>query len=420
MRDEMKKVPRLRFRGFQEDWELCKFERIFEKVKSYSLSREVETNELTGMKYIHYGDIHTKKADKVSENSNIPNIIKKNFALLEIGDLILTDASEDYKGIATPAVIRENTSFDIVAGLHTIALRPKNIDPMFLYYLIKAPTFRKYGYKVGTGMKVFGISSSKVLDFTTYIPKNDETKLVSSFLEKIDYALDLHQRKLDQLKELKKAYLQVMFVSMNTKNNKVPKLRFANFEGNWEQCKLIDLATTYIGLVTTMTTNYTDQGTLLIRNSDIKEGKFDLNNPIYLKEEFAKQNENRSMKMGDVVTVHTGDIGTSAVITEDLDGTIGFATITTRPSKKLNSNYLCWYFNSNIHKKYAKRMSTGDGRSNYNMKDFNKNILVIPKIEEQQTIGIFFQNLDNTITLHQNKLDQLKSLKKSYLQNMFI
>lgn len=332
----------------------------------------------------------------------------------------MTDASEDYKGIATPAVIRENTSFDIVAGLHTIALRPKNIDPMFLYYLIKAPTFRKYGYKVGTGMKVFGISSSKVLDFTTYIPKNDETKLVSSFLEKIDYALDLHQRKLDQLKELKKAYLQVMFVSMNTKNNKVPKLRFANFEGNWEQCKLIDLATTYIGLVTTMTTNYTDQGTLLIRNSDIKEGKFDLNNPIYLKEEFAKQNENRSMKMGDVVTVHTGDIGTSAVITEDLDGTIGFATITTRPSKKLNSNYLCWYFNSNIHKKYAKRMSTGDGRSNYNMKDFNKNILVIPKIEEQQTIGIFFQNLDNTITLHQNKLDQLKSLKKSYLQNMFI
>ncbi|MCO5447625.1 restriction endonuclease subunit S [Enterococcus faecalis] len=405
---------------FNYNWELCKFERIFEKVKSYSLSREVETNEFTGMKYIHYGDIHTKKADKVSENSNIPNIIKKNFALLEIGDLILTDASEDYKGIATPAVIRENTSFDIVAGLHTIALRPKNIDPMFLYYLIKAPTFRKYGYKVGTGMKVFGISSSKVLDFTTYIPKNDETKLVSSFLEKIDYALDLHQRKLDQLKELKKAYLQVMFVSMNTKNNKVPKLRFANFEGNWEQCKLIDLATTYIGLVTTMTTNYTDQGTLLIRNSDIKEGKFDLNNPIYLKEEFAKQNENRSMKMGDVVTVHTGDIGTSAVITEDLDGTIGFATITTRPSKKLNSNYLCWYFNSNIHKKYAKRMSTGDGRSNYNMKDFNKNILVIPKIEEQQTIGIFFQNLDNTITLHQNKLDQLKSLKKSYLQNMFI
>ncbi|MDU1829832.1 restriction endonuclease subunit S, partial [Streptococcus vestibularis] len=218
----MKKVPRLRFRGFQEDWELCKFERIFEKVKSYSLSREVETNEFTGMKYIHYGDIHTKKADKVSENSNIPNIIKKNFALLEIGDLILTDASEDYKGIATPAVIRENTSFDIVAGLHTIALRPKNIDPMFLYYLIKAPTFRKYGYKVGTGMKVFGISSSKVLDFTTYIPKNDETKLVSSFLEKIDYALDLHQRKLDQLKELKKAYLQLMFPK---KDETVPQVR---------------------------------------------------------------------------------------------------------------------------------------------------------------------------------------------------
>ena len=66
-----------------------------------------------------------------------------------------------------------------------------------------------------------------------------------------------------------------------------------------------------------MTKNYTESGTLLIRNSDIKEGKFDLNNPIYLKEDFAEQNKTRRMRNGDVVTVHTGDIGTSAVITED-------------------------------------------------------------------------------------------------------
>ena len=131
---------------------------------------------------------------------------------------------------------------------------------------------------------------------------------------------------------------------------KVPEIRFPGFTGDWEERKLTELATTYIGLVTTMTKNYTESGTLLIRNSDIKEGKFDLNNPIYLKEDFAEQNKTRRMRNGDVVTVHTGDIGTSAVITEDLEGTIGFATITTRPSKELDSNFLSWYFNSNIHK----------------------------------------------------------------------
>ncbi|WP_434109039.1 restriction endonuclease subunit S [Enterococcus faecalis] len=337
---------------------------------------------------------------------------------VEYGDLVFVRSSEVPEEVGWAKAYLEE-EYALYSGFSIRGKKTNEFNSHFVELTLNSINRKQIERKAG-GSTRFNVSQTILNSLELLVPKIEEQNKISYLFKKLDDTIALHQRKLDQLKELKKAYLQVMFVSMNTKNNKVPKLRFANFEGNWEQCKLIDLATTYIGLVTTMTTNYTDQGTLLIRNSDIKEGKFDLNNPIYLKEEFAKQNENRSMKMGDVVTVHTGDIGTSAVITEDLDGTIGFATITTRPSKKLNSNYLCWYFNSNIHKKYAKRMSTGDGRSNYNMKDFNKNILVIPKIEEQQTIGIFFQNLDNTITLHQNKLDQLKSLKKSYLQNMFI
>ncbi|TNU93289.1 restriction endonuclease subunit S, partial [Lactococcus cremoris] len=227
----------------------------------------------------------------------------------------------------------------------------------------------------------------------------------------------LHQRKLDLLKEQKKGYLQKMFPKNGAK---VPELRFAGFADDWEERKLIDLATTYIGLVTTMTENYTNKGTLLIRNSDIKEGRFDLSNPIYLEEQFAEENKTRRMRKGDVVTVHTGDIGTSAMINSELDGAIGFATITTRPTKELDSNFLAWYFNSNYHKKYAKRMSTGDGRSNYNMKDFNKNVIPTPQIDEQQKIGAFFKQLDDTIALHQRKLDLLKEQKKGFLQKMFV
>ncbi len=397
MRDEMKKVPRLRFRGFQEDWELCKFERIFEKVKSYSLSREVETNEFTGMKYIHYGDIHTKKADKVSENSNIPNIIKKNFALLEIGDLILTDASEDYKGIATPAVIRENTSFDIVAGLHTIALRPKNIDPMFLYYLIKAPTFRKYGYKVGTGMKVFGISSSKVLDFTTYIPKNDETKLVSSFLEKIDYALDLHQRKLEQLKEFKKAYLQVMFPE---KDERVPKLRFADFEEEWELRKLGD--------ITKISTGKLDA------NAMVENGKYD-----FYTSGIKKYRIDVPAFEGPAITI----AGNGA--------TVGYMHLADNKFNAYQRTYVLQEFVvdrsflfSEVGNKLPKKINqeARTGNIPYIVMDMLTELkLSIPQDEaEQSKIGSFFKQIDKTIALHQNKLEQLKDLKTAYLQNMFI
>ncbi|EHK9413413.1 restriction endonuclease subunit S [Enterococcus faecalis] len=376
---------------------MCKFERIVEKLKSYSLSREVETNEFTGMKYIHYGDIHTKKADKVSENSNIPNIIKKNYALLEIGDLILTDASEDYKGIATPAVIRENTSFDIVAGLHTIALRPKNIDPMFLYYLIKAPTFRKYGYKVGTGMKVFGISSSKVLDFTTYIPKNDETKLVSSFLEKIDYALDLHQRKLDQLKELKKAYLQLMFP---VKDERVPKLRFADFEEEWELRKLGD--------ITKISTGKLDA------NAMVENGKYD-----FYTSGIKKYRIDVPAFEGPAITI----AGNGA--------TVGYMHLADNKFNAYQRTYVLQKFVvdrsflfSEVGNKLPKKINqeARTGNIPYIVMDMLTELkLSIPQDEaEQSKIGSFFKQIDKTIALHQKKLEQLKDLKTSYLQNMFI
>ena len=400
MRDEMKKVPRLRFRGFQEDWELCKFERIFEKVKSYSLSREVETNEFTGMKYIHYGDIHTKKADKVSENSNIPNIIKKNFALLEIGDLILTDASEDYKGIATPAVIRENTSFDIVAGLHTIALRPKNIDPMFLYYLIKAPTFRKYGYKVGTGMKVFGISSSKVLDFTTYIPKNDETKLVSSFLEKIDYALDLHQRKLDQLKELKKAYLQLMFPK---KDETVPQVRFANFEENWELCKLENIIEKQIkgkakvenlcnGSVEYLDANRLNGGKLIYTKAlpDVSER--------------------------DIIILWDGS--KAGKVYYGFKGVLGSTLKAYQLKECANSQFIYQQLLDNQNNIYNNYRTPNIPHV---VKNFSSIFPIwMTSFEEQSQMADILSNLDNRIILQQNLTDTMISLKKSYLQNMFI
>ncbi|MGO2063478.1 MAG: restriction endonuclease subunit S [Latilactobacillus curvatus] len=414
---EQKKQPELRFNGFTDDWEERNLGEVVQKVKSYSLSRDVETEDDTGFEYIHYGDIHTQKADVIDGNTKLPSIVPGDYDLIQGGDVIVADASEDYLGIAEPAVVVNKPTENLVAGLHTIAIRPNGIHPLFLYYLLHTQLFKHFGYRTGTGLKVFGISYPNLAKFTFAMPTLDEQEAIANTLRDIDNLIAANQRKLDLLKEQKKGYLQKMFPKNGAK---VPELRFAGFADAWEERKLTDLATTYIGLVTTMTENYTTEGTLLIRNSDIKEGRFDLSNPIYLEEHFAEKNKTRRMKKGDVVTVHTGDIGTSAIINSELDGTIGFATITTRPKKELDSNFLAWYFNSNYHKKYAKRMSTGDGRSNYNMKDFNKNVIPTPKIAEQQKIGSFFKQLDETLALHQRKLDLLKEQKKGFLQKMFV
>lgn len=171
-----------------------------------------------------------------------------------------------------------------------------------------------------------------------------------------------------------------------------------------------------------MTAHYTDEGALLIRNSDIKDGKFEFDTePIYLDKEFAEQNQSRMHKVGDVITVHTGDVGTSAVITENEANSIGFATIVTRPNQELlDSYYLSTFLNTEKHKVWAVQMSTGDGRTNYNLRDYTELVVPIPKLEEQKKIASYISNINNLITLHQRKLKKLKDLKNYMLEKMFV
>ena len=202
---------------------------------------------------------------------------------------------------------------------------------------------------------------------------------------------------------------------------KKPRIRFAGFDDDWEQRKVTEIGKIYIGLVTTMTKHYTDEGTLLIRNSDIKDGRFEFeDNPIYLERSFAQKNESRMHQLGDVITVHTGDVGTSAVITENEAKSIGFATIVTRPNKEIiDSDYFCTFLNTDKHKKWAVKISTGDGRTNYNLGDYYELVVPVPPIREQKKIATFIQKINQLITLHQRKYDKLVNIKKFMLEKMF-
>ena len=207
-----------------------------------------------------------------------------------------------------------------------------------------------------------------------------------------------------------------------TKITDIPAIRFKGFSDTWEQRKVTEIGKIYIGLVTTMTKHYTDEGTLLIRNSDIKDGKFEFgDNPIYLEKTFAEKNETRMHQIGDVITVHTGDVGTSAVITENEAKSIGFATIVTRPNPKIiDSNYLCSFLNTDKHKKWAVSISTGDGRTNYNLGDYFELVVPVPSIAEQKKIASYIQKLNRLITLHQREFAFLckeKSKKFRYIKN---
>jgi type I restriction enzyme S subunit len=189
----------------------------------------------------------------------------------------------------------------------------------------------------------------------------------------------------------------------------------------WEKFKITQIAETSIGLVTTMTTSYVEFGVPLIRNSDIKENRIEKSQLIYLDETFATKHKHKKLKTGDIVTVHTGLIGVSAVIDETMNGCLGFATLNTRVNRDLViPEFICIYYNTPTYINYAISVATGDGRSNYNLKDFDKAIIPVPSLKEQVKILNFLNNIDFKLNNCRLRIEQIELFKKGLLQNMFI
>lgn len=398
MSDE-KKLPKRRFKQFLNtpSWEQRKLGEIatFSKGNGYSKSDLVSD----GRPIILYGRLYTNYETTIKKVDTFVELKDKS-VISQGGEVIVPASGETAEDISRASVV-ENTGIIIGGDLNVIKAKDL-LNPTFLALTISNGEQQKELSKRAQGKSVVHLHNSDLQEVNLIFPMLKEQKEISSFFEKLDDIITLHQRKLNKLEKLKKAYLEELFPDGNQCK---PKRRFKEFKDDWEQRKLTDISKTFIGLVTTMTTNYREAGTLLIRNSDIRDNKFIFSEkPIYLDSEFAKSNESRKLKSGDVVTVHTGDIGTSAVVEEDIEGAIGFATINTRPDiNYLDPHFLSTYFNTERHKKYAISVATGDGRSNYNIKDFNKLMLYMPSINEQKAIAEFIKRITDLITLHQHK-----------------
>lgn len=270
-----------------------------------------------------------------------------------------------------------------------------------------------------TGVAQPKLNKAKLNSIEIPLPKLKEQKKIADCLSSLDDLINAENEQLDALQEYKAGLLQQLFPA---EGETTPKLRFAEFkdDGDWEEVKLVDLAETSIGLVTTMTTSYVEKGIPLIRNSDIKPNAIRMTKLINLSKEFADKYENKKLLKNDIVTVHTGDIGVSAIVEQDLEGSLGFATLNTRvTSSNVSPEFVCWFFNSPEYKRFALSMATGDGRNNFNLRDFNKTILFIPDILEQQKIVDCLSSLDNLIQAKDEKIKMLKEHKQGLMQQLF-
>ena len=304
------------------------------------------------------------------------------------------------KGVFNQALIRFRTNTEVT-------------DSEYFIQFVRADKMQKKLTGANPGSAITNlVPMSEIKKWDILIPSKKEQILVGLFLKKLDNTITLHQRKLEQLKELKKAYLQLTFPK---KDETVPRVRFADFEDDWQLCKLGDVVEIFDG--THQTPRYTDSGVKFVSVENIAT----LETKKYITHEaYEKEYSKKRAKKGDILMTRIGDIGTMKVIETD-EPLAYYVTLALLKAKETNPYFLSFIISSpEIQRNIWKRTLHIAFPKKINLGEINQVEMKITIFEEQDKIGDLFTNLDDAIILNQNKLNQLKSLKKSYLQNMFI
>ena len=215
-----KSVPEIRFNGFTEDWEQRKLGDALCSLQNNTLSRAELTYEEGTIKNVHYGDILVKYGEVLDvKNEQIPNIIdttaaeKYKASFLQNGDVIFADTAED-ETVGKCSEIVGLTDEAALSGLHTIPYRPQlKFATGYLGYYLNSSIFHQQLIPLMQGVKVTSISKSAMQNTDIVYPKSfDEQEKIGAYFMHLDYLITLHQRKCDELQNMKKFMLQNMFV----------------------------------------------------------------------------------------------------------------------------------------------------------------------------------------------------------------
>lgn len=219
-----------------EGWSVKKLGECFQFLKTTSHSRG-ETQRSGDVHYIHYGDIHTKYNLHVSP-SDIGLFISESQAekgsLLQNGDLILLDASEDYEGTTKCIELSNICNEKIIAGLHTLALRDKNknFSDGFRAYITSMPWVKSNFWKQVTGIKVYGISKENLSKLKLLLPPLPEQEKIAGILSCWDDGIEKLSTLIEKKKIQKKALMQQLLTG---------KHRLKGFSSPWHEVKLGEL-----------------------------------------------------------------------------------------------------------------------------------------------------------------------------------
>ncbi|MDB7636057.1 restriction endonuclease subunit S [Lactococcus garvieae] len=405
-----KKSPQLRFEGFTDDWE----ERKLGDVGNTFTGLTGKTKEDFGhgsAKFVTYVNVFQNPIATLDQLDAIEIDEKQN--QVQKGDIFFTTSSETPEEVGMSSVWTHDTE-NVYLNSFTFGYRPRvSFDLNYMASMLRSPSIRKKITFLAQGISRYNISKTKMLEIEIPTPTLSEQEKIGSFFKQLDNTIALHQRKLDLLKEQKKGYLQKMFPKNGAK---VPELRFAGFADDWEERKLKELGDIQTGNTppTSDSDNYSLDGVLWVTPTDIKS--LVISNTAKKLSQVGVTKA-RIAKAGSILVTSIASIGKNTLLRMDAGFNQQINSLT--PTSENDS-----YFLLTQSEKWSEKMKQTAASATMqivNKTDFSNISTYVPvNKEEQEKIGSFFKQLDDTIALHQRKLDLLKEQKKGFLQKMFV
>ncbi|WP_416434701.1 restriction endonuclease subunit S [Lactococcus lactis] len=397
-----KKVPELRFPGFTDDWEERKLGELTTSFSGGTPSAGNSSYYKGDIPFIRSGEINSDKTELFLTEAGLKSSSAK---MVSVGDILyaLYGATSGEVGIS-----------QINGAINQAILAIKPCDGYNSHFLMQWLKLKKQKIidqylQGGQG----NLSGSIVKNLVLKVPNFEEQKKIGAFFKQLDDTITLHQRKLDLLKEQKKGYLQKMFPK---NGEKVPELRFAGFADDWEERKLKELGEIQTGNTppTSDSDNYSLDGVLWVTPTDIKS--LVISNTAKKLSQVGVTKA-RIAKAGSILVTSIASIGKNTLLRMDAGFNQQINSLT--PTSENDS-----YFLLTQSEKWSEKMKQTAASATIqivNKTDFSNISTYVPvHKEEQEKIGAFFKQLDDTIDLHQRKLDLLKEQKKGFLQKMFI
>ena len=399
-----KNVPKLRFKGYEDAWEQRKLGEEVQIVMGQSPKGENYTDNPED--YILVQGNADMKDGKVFPRVWTTQVTKQAHK----GDIILS--------VRAPVGDIGKTDYDVVIGRGVAAVKGNE----FFYQLLGKFKLDGYWTKSSTGSTFDSINSNEIKNAKVTIPDINEQLFIGDYFQGIDHLITLHQRKYDALKTMKKTLLSKMFPK---DGEDVPEIRFKGFTDAWEQRRLeeifLKIRNAFVGTSTPYYVEKNQGGHFYIESNNVKHGKINHDTEVFINEEFYQNQKDKWLKTGDIVMVQSGHVGHSAVIPEYLNNSAAHALIMFQEYKiETNPYFINFQFQTESVKNKIDSITTGNTIKHILASDMKLFSISNTQKKEADKLGDFFISLDNLITLHQRKLDELKNIKKTLLQQMFV